>query len=37
MCTDLKEMLVGEVIPGVELKYEHVVNACLSPAVCVDA
>ncbi len=30
-------MLVGQVVSGVELKYEYMVNSCLPPTVGVDA
>lgn len=33
----LKQMLVGQVVSGVEFKYEYMVDSCLPPAVGVDA
>lgn len=30
-------MLMGQVVSGVQFKYEHMVDACLPPAVSVDA
>lgn len=35
--SDLKQMLVGQIVSGVELKYEHMIDTCLPPAVGVDA
>lgn len=37
MWSDLKQMLVGQVVSGVEFKYEYMVNSCLPPAIGVDA
>ena len=37
VCVDLKQVLVGEVAPGVELEDEDVVDPGLPPAVRVDA
>lgn len=33
---DLKQMLMGQVISGIEFKYEDMINSCLPPAVGVD-
>lgn len=35
-CPHLEQVLVGEVVSWVELKYEDVVDSCLPPSVRVD-
>lgn len=37
LTSDLKQMLMGQVVSGVQFKYEHMIDACLPPAVSVDA
>lgn len=36
-CVYLKQMLVGQVVPGVQFEYEHVVDPSLPPAIRVNA